>query len=422
MGFTVRFDLLHPADQIVMMMGRIYKGGLTTTLGGNLSILDDNGDIWITPSGVDKGALTRNDICCVKPDATVASRHSPSVELPFHASVYRSRPDLRAVLHAHPPHLVAFSVAHRLPDMNLIPGARHTCGVISMSEYALPGSKALSDGIAAGFEKGADIVIMQNHGVCVGANSLFDAFMKFETLENTAAIEIIAGRLGTPRPVAESEIGLAATQDHLTMDDLIPDGHDPEECAARSDMIALIRRSYRQRLFAGAQCTYSARLSDGSFLITPCGTDCAYLDEPELVLIKNGKNEQGKVPSRYVKLHELIYQIHPQIHSILGASPPHAMAFAVTGEPFDPRAIPESYINLQQVQRASFSEMYLQPDLVANIFSERTSVLICENSQILATGSSPLHAFKRLEAAETTAQSLLEARSLVRRGDGSSVR
>ena len=55
----MKFEFMHPADQLVMFMERIYKNGLTTTSGGNLSIMDDNGDIWITPSGIDKGSLTR---------------------------------------------------------------------------------------------------------------------------------------------------------------------------------------------------------------------------------------------------------------------------------------------------------------------------------------------------------------------------
>lgn len=54
----MKFELMHPADQLVMFMERIYQNGLTTTSGGNLSIMDDNGDIWITPSGIDKGSLT----------------------------------------------------------------------------------------------------------------------------------------------------------------------------------------------------------------------------------------------------------------------------------------------------------------------------------------------------------------------------
>ena len=96
-------DLLHPADQLVMIMQRIYSCGMTTTSGGNLSIRDENGDIWITPTGIDKGSLTREDIVRVSPSRETFGPHQPSVELPFHREIYRLRPDLRAILHAHPP-------------------------------------------------------------------------------------------------------------------------------------------------------------------------------------------------------------------------------------------------------------------------------------------------------------------------------
>ena len=117
----MRFDLLHPADQLVMIMDRIYQYGMTTTSGGNLSIRDANGDIWITPSGIDKGSLTRNDIMRVTKDGEIIGPHKPSVELPFHRDIYRLRPDLNAILHAHPPTLVAFSLARKIPNTHLVP-------------------------------------------------------------------------------------------------------------------------------------------------------------------------------------------------------------------------------------------------------------------------------------------------------------
>ncbi len=408
----MEFELLHPADQLVLMMDRIYKGGLTTTSGGNLSILDDDGDIWITPSGIDKGTLTRSDMCRVKPDGTVLGPHKPSVELPFHATVYKRRPDLRAVLHAHPPALVAFSVARVLPDTRLVANAWRTLGSITMAPYALPGSQTLGDNIAAKFEEGFDIVVMENHGVVIGASDLFQAFMKFETLETTADLEIFARMLGTPKGLREDEVNLTLTRDHLTMDEFVPNLHSAEECAARRDMITLIHRSYRQHLFVSTQGTYSVRLSDGSFIITPYGLDRAYMEEGDLVLIKNGMRERGKVPSRSVKLHQKIYERHPEIRSVLGANPPHAMAFAVTDAPFDPRTIPESYIMLRQIEKVPFSAMYLKQDELAETFSARTPVLICENNQILATGDSLLGAFDRLEVTEATAHSILAAKSI----------
>ena len=408
----MEFELLHPADQLVLIMNRIYQGGMTTTSGGNLSILDENGDIWITPSGIDKGTLSRHDMCCVKPDGTVLGPHKPSVELPFHATVYKRRPDLRAVLHAHPPALVAFSLARVLPDTRLVANAWRTLGKITMAAYAVPGSQQLGDNIASEFSDGYDIVVMENHGVVIGADSLFRAFMKFETLETTANLEIYAHTLGTPKALKETQVGLTETRDHLTMDEFVPHQHGPEECAARRDMITLIRRSYRQHLFVSTQGTYSVRLSDGSFIITPYGLDRAYMEEGDLVLIKNGMKEQGKIPSRSVKLHQKIYEQHPEISSVLGANPPHAMAFAVTDAAFDPRTIPESYIMLRQIEKVPFSAMYQKQDELAAMFSPKTPVLICENNQILVTGDNLLNAFDRLEVTEATAHSILAAKSI----------
>ncbi len=109
----MRFHLLHPRDQLVAIMNRIYNNGMTTLSGGNLSILDANGDIWITPAGVDKGKLTPQDIVCVHADGTVDGLHRPSSELPFHRAIYRCRPDLRAIVHAHAPALVSFSIVRQ---------------------------------------------------------------------------------------------------------------------------------------------------------------------------------------------------------------------------------------------------------------------------------------------------------------------
>src|SRR5919197_5545907 len=112
----MRFDQFHPADQIAAIMARIYQGGMTTTSGGNLSIREESGEIWITPSAVDKGSLTREDVVDVMPGGRHVGRHRPSVELPFHELIYARRPDLRAIVHAHPPALVAFSIASKVPD------------------------------------------------------------------------------------------------------------------------------------------------------------------------------------------------------------------------------------------------------------------------------------------------------------------
>ena len=160
--------LLHPADQITEIIRRIYKAGMTTTSGGNISIIDDQGNIWVTPSAVDKGSLKRADIMCVKPDGTIIGRHKPSSEYPFHNAIYKARPDIKSIIHAHPPALVSFSIVRQIPDTNVIPQAKHVCGPIGYAPYAIPGGEELGENIALEFKKGFNAVIMENHGTVVG--------------------------------------------------------------------------------------------------------------------------------------------------------------------------------------------------------------------------------------------------------------
>lgn len=403
---------IHPADQLVMFMQRIYDRGLTTTSGGNLSIRDDSGNIWITPAGIDKGSLTRQDIICVKPDGTYTGMHKPSSELPFHESIYQRREDIKAVLHAHPPALVAFSITRKLPELDLIPTVRKTCGKIAMAPYAVPGSEKLGENIATQFENDIDIVMLENHGVCIGAHDMFTAFMMFETLEYTANLEIIAKKLGPPHALNAESFRVTETRYHLKMDDFVPHSRSSEELAARRDMITLIHRSYRQGLFTATHGTYSVRLSDGSFIITPFGQDRAYLAEEDLVRVKADMKEQGKIPSRAVRVHSLIYENNPGINAVLLAHPPHAMAFAVTEAAFDPRTIPESYILLREIEKRPFEEIYKTPEKVATAFSASQPAFIFKNDCVIVTGTTLLQAFDRLEVLESTAHSIINAKDI----------
>jgi L-fuculose-phosphate aldolase len=93
---------MHPRDEILATLERIYAYRMTTTSGGNLSIREDNGDLWITPTRVDKGGLRREDIVCVRKDGRVEGLHPPSSELPLHLAIYNARSDIRAIVHAQP--------------------------------------------------------------------------------------------------------------------------------------------------------------------------------------------------------------------------------------------------------------------------------------------------------------------------------
>ena len=408
----MRFDLLHPADQLVMIMDRIYQYGMTTTSGGNLSIKDSNGDIWITPSGIDKGTLTRKDIMRVTPDGEIIGIHTPSVELPFHQTIYKLRPDLKAVLHAHPPTLVAFSLARKIPDTHLVPGVSAVCGEVAMAKYEVPGSQKLGDYIAEEFAKGYNTVLMENHGVVCGAQDLFRAFMAFETLDFCGRLEIDAYKLGTPRSLTQTQIAINSNKAIPSLDAFVSRQITSEECEARRDMCTLIHRSYDQRLFNSTQGTFSQRLSDGSFLITPYMMDRKYIEPQDLVRIKNGMCEAGKTPSRSALLHQRIYDKHPEIGSVIIAHPPAIMAFACTDAEFDSRTIPESYINLRDVGRVPYGYSTLNIEETSDMFCAKTPAIIVENQCVIVTGATLLKAFDCLEVMEYSAKAIIAAKDV----------
>ena len=97
---------LHPADQICMILKRIYDMDMTTLTGGNVSIKDDEGVIWVSPTGIDKGSLRREDIVQILPDDTIVGKWRPTSEYRIHVGILRTRPEIKAVLHAHSPALV----------------------------------------------------------------------------------------------------------------------------------------------------------------------------------------------------------------------------------------------------------------------------------------------------------------------------
>jgi L-fuculose-phosphate aldolase len=407
----MNLELLTPAQRIVMIMERIYADGMTTTSGGNLSIREESGDIWITPRAVDKGTLAPEDVVQVKPDGRVIGKHSPSVELPFHQLAYRDRPDMRAIVHAHPPALIAFSLVRKLPDTSLVPDARSICGELGMAEYGLPGSEDLGEKIARVFARGCNTVMLENHGVVTGATSLSKAFMAFETLDFCARLEIDASRIGTPAGLSPETIQLWRNERGVEMGELGPRG-DATERQARREICDLVHRACDQQLFTSTQGTFSRRLDEKSFLITPDGIDRKYLEADDLVRVENGRREAGKTPSQSVLLHQQVYLRHPHINSIIIARPPSIMAFAVTGERFESRTIPESYIVLRHVARLPFGATFMEPEKAAAIFTQGTPVAMVENDCVIATGSSSINAFDRLEVAEYSAKALIACRSI----------
>lgn len=404
-------SLVHPRHEIVQTIERIYGYRMTTTSGGNVSVRDENGDVWITPARIDKGALRAEDIVCVTAAGEARGPHRASSEFPFHQAIYRARPDVRAVVHAHPVALVAFSICRQMPNTAIFPQAHFVCGKVGFAPYALPGSEHLGRNIAAVFAEGADCAMLENHGVVVAGEDLQQAFGRFETLEFCAKTVIKAAHLGPIRYLTAEQLE-TWRRPRAIVDEFSPGPASTMEKELRQQVAQFVCRAYRQRLFTSTEGSFSARLSDDEFVITSVGIDRAATTPQNLTLVRGGKQEAGKKASRASRIHRAIYQRWPSVKAVVNAMPVNATAFSVTDQRLDARTIPESYLFLRDVTVAPFRAEFGEPDQVAELISPDRPVLIVENDGVLVAGQGVLDTFDRLEVLESTAEAIINSRSV----------
>jgi L-fuculose-phosphate aldolase len=398
---------MHPDELISFIIKRIYQTGLTTTSGGNISIRDENGDIWITPSAVDKGELQPSDIICIKSNGKIIGPHKPSSEYPFHKAIYKTRPDLNAIIHAHPPALVSFSIVRQIPDTKIIANTRKLCGDVGYAGYELPGSEALGMKIDEQFRKGFNAVIMENHGTVAGGTGLIDAYHRFEALEYCARTILLSKTLGDIRCLTDNQIAAFENQLPELMPEMDSLSFSSDESEKRASMCEIINRAFRQGLMISAYGTVSMRLQDDNFLITPADIENWNLGTDDIVQIRSGKREPHKIPGKSSWLHQRIYRENPGINSIIQTQCPNLMAFGVTNTKMNVRTIPESWIFLQDLPTVSFDALSPATTNIPQLFSTGNPGLIIGNDSVIFTGETPLQAFDRLEIAELSAKSIL---------------
>ncbi|MDR2848090.1 MAG: class II aldolase/adducin family protein [Bacteroidales bacterium] len=412
MNQIINPQLMHPSDQITTVIRRIYERSLTTTSGGNLSIIDESGDIWVTPGSVDKGSLSSSDIMQVKRDGTIIGKHKPSSEYPFHKAIFEARPDVKAIIHAHPPALVSFSIVRQIPNPNVISQAKHICGPIGYATYEVPGSQALGKRIGEEFKKGYNAVVLENHGIVVAGKDINDAFQRFETLEFSARAIIYGQKIGEIKYLTDEQI----EQYEQQFLELLPEQTDviypSDERRIRTEICDIVHRACRQGLMVSSYGTVSVRWRGNDFLITPTNVVRWNMDLQDIVQIKDGKRERGKTPSRVAWLHQEIYNRYPHINSIILTQPPYLMAFGATRQPLDVRTIPESWIFLQDVPMMPFGSHFRGKTEIVEKLAKGMPAIIIENDSVLVTGDKLLQTFDRLEVAEFSAQSLVLASSI----------
>ncbi len=199
--------MIEEKQAVADCMNRLYRQGLTTTSGGNISLRISGDLILLTASATDKGNMMADEIAEIGMDGANHTPHlKPSIETSMHLEIYKCLPHVQAIVHAHPPMASTFVAARKSINVRLIAEAYAIVGEPQIAPYALMGSAELAETVAGSFKKHTFCVLMENHGVlCVG-DTLLQAFDRIEVLENTAKINLYAAQLGGGVELDETQL------------------------------------------------------------------------------------------------------------------------------------------------------------------------------------------------------------------------
>jgi L-fuculose-phosphate aldolase len=191
---------------IVEVGRRLYARGYTASNDGNISARLDDGRLLMTPKNVCKGFMDPAMMCITDLDGKkLAGERDPSSEMLMHLEVYRQRPDVQAVVHAHPPIATGFAVAGIPLDRAVLAEVVTTLGSVPIAEYATPSTIELPNAVRK-YVKSHDGMLLANHGALTIGADLFSAYYKMETIEHFAKISFVARTLGGERLLSREEV------------------------------------------------------------------------------------------------------------------------------------------------------------------------------------------------------------------------
>ncbi len=192
--------------EVARFMRRLYRQGLTTTSGGNISIRVSDEFIVITPSASDKGRMRWKEVGIMSMFGEYLTPDlKPSIESAMHLAIYKKNSQALAIIHAHPLFASSFTATKCRIDTSLTAEARAICGNPRQVPYALMGSQELAD-IAAQEAMEADVLLLENHGILTTGINLLSAFDKLEILENAAKMTLIVEMTGKKKALSTSKL------------------------------------------------------------------------------------------------------------------------------------------------------------------------------------------------------------------------
>ena len=201
-------DINETKEQISDICHKMWQLGWVAANDGNVSVKLDDGNILATPTGISKSFITPEKLILIDSKGSVLEAPEglrPSSEIKMHLRCYEKRPDISAVVHAHPPGATGFAVAHRSMDMYNLIGDVTTIGSVPLTPYGTPSTDEVPDAIEPYLEN-HDAMLLENHGALTVGKDLLTAYYRMESVELWAKITINAIILGGSYDISRENI------------------------------------------------------------------------------------------------------------------------------------------------------------------------------------------------------------------------
>jgi len=194
--------------QICEIGKRIYMNGFVAANDGNITVRIGENEIITTPTGVSKGFMTPDMLLNINLNGEVlksSGDYKPSTEIKMHLRVYRERPDVKSVIHAHPPFGTGFAIVGIPLTKPIMPEAVISLGCVPIAEYGTPSTEELPDAVSK-YLQNYDALLLENHGALTYGPDLISAYYKMESLEFYAKLTFISTLLGGPKELSDSQV------------------------------------------------------------------------------------------------------------------------------------------------------------------------------------------------------------------------
>ena len=346
-----------PAEEICYVMRRAYERQMVSSAGGCVAIRDDNGNVWVSPTSQDKGHLTPDMIAEYTIDGHQLSDYEGSMEWTNLLAVLRARPDVKAIFHTHSSGILSSAFARKAVECRSFANEAALLGDVAQIPFSVPASDQLCDDVVAAVKTGANVLTLDSHGTYIlSSEGLLEGFMLQDMFEMAARAGALAPTMGNELPALTDEqiASYKVAKEAETYDSYEQVEETDEVKAAREKLVELIRRGYDNGVIDCCQASMSLRLGEDDFLINPGNGDVAELRPSDLVRVKAGKAEAGKVAPFRTCVHRDVYNAKGHVGAVIINATAYFGMYCITDAQFDIAIDPELNFYIKGVGKYPF--------------------------------------------------------------------